>query len=50
LSIIYYTLDDCIDREKLFKIEIIEELFKVNNDSREFKWFGDSTYREEVVG
>jgi hypothetical protein len=32
------------------KLKYFCELFKVNNDSREVKWFGDSMYRKEVVG
>ena len=35
---------------KLFKIEIIGELFNVNNDSRDVKWFGNSMHREKVIG
>jgi hypothetical protein len=49
-SIIYYTHDGCIDREKIFKLEIFFELFKVNNDLREVKWFDDYIYLKEVVG
>jgi hypothetical protein len=49
-SIIYYTHDGCIDGEKIFKIKIFFELFKVNNDLREVKWFGDYMYLKEVVG
>ena len=48
--VIYYTHDGCIDGEKIFKNEIFFELFKVNNDLREVKWFGDYIYLKEVVG
>ena len=34
----------------VFKVEIIEELFEVNNDSREVKWFGYIMHREEIIG
>jgi hypothetical protein len=39
-----------MDGEKIFKIEIFFELFKVNNDLREVKWFDDYMYLKEVVG
>jgi hypothetical protein len=48
-GIIYYTHDGCIG-EKIFKIEISFELFKVNNNLREVKWFGDYRYLKDVVG
>jgi hypothetical protein len=32
------------------KLKYFCELFMVNNDSRDVKWFGDSMYRKEVVG
>ena len=35
---------------ELFKVEIVEELFKVNNVSRKVKWFGGFVHREEVIG
>jgi hypothetical protein len=44
MSIFNYTHDGCIDREKIFKLEIFFELFKVNNDLRDVKWFGDYMY------
>jgi hypothetical protein len=37
-------------RREDFKIEIFFELFKVNNDLREVKWFVDYMYLKEVVG
>lgn len=49
-GIIYYTHDGCIHGEKIFKIEMFFELFKVNNDLREVKWFSDYMYLKEVVG
>jgi hypothetical protein len=30
-----------IGRKKLFKVETIEELFEVYNESTEVKWFGN---------
>jgi hypothetical protein len=35
---------------RFLKIEIFFELFKVKNDLREVKWFGDYMYLKEVVG
>jgi hypothetical protein len=32
------------------KLKKFYELFMVNNNSREVKWFGDSIYRKKVVG
>jgi hypothetical protein len=32
------------------KLKYFCELFDVNNNSREVKWFGDSIYRKEIVG
>jgi hypothetical protein len=32
------------------KLKYFYELFMVNNDLRDVKWFGDSMYRKEVVG
>jgi hypothetical protein len=49
-SIIYYTNDGCIGGESFLKLKYLCGLFKVNNNSKEFKWFGDSMYRKEVVG
>jgi hypothetical protein len=48
-SIMNYTYDGCFGREKLFKIKFFYELFMVNNNSREVKWFGDSIYRKKLL-
>jgi hypothetical protein len=34
----------------ILKLKYFCELFKVNNNSREVKWLGDSTCRKEIVG
>jgi hypothetical protein len=33
----------------LFKVEIIEELFEINNDSTEVKRFANIMHREEII-
>jgi hypothetical protein len=40
----------CIIRNKLFKVEIVEEPSEIRDVPREVKWFGNSMYREEVSG
>jgi hypothetical protein len=35
--------------ERLNGSGIIEELFEVNNDSREVKWFGNIMHQEEII-
>jgi NAD(P)H-flavin reductase len=47
--IINYTYDGCFGREKFFKIKKNYELFMVNNNSREVKWFGESKYRKKLL-
>jgi hypothetical protein len=38
----------CINRKKLFKVEIVEELFDIYHLPGVAKWFGN--YREEAIG
>ena len=47
-SIMYYTQDSYIDKEKLFKINFFE-LFMVNNNSIEVKWLADFIYRKKLL-
>jgi hypothetical protein len=48
-SIINYTYDGCFGRENIFKIKFFNELFMVNNNSREVKWIDDSIYRKKLL-
>jgi hypothetical protein len=40
-SIIYYTLMVTSIEKRFLKFKYFYELFKVNNDSRDVKWFGE---------
>jgi hypothetical protein len=48
---ILFTIHMVVSTERSFsKSKYFYEQFKVDKDSREIKWFGDSMYQKEIVG
>jgi hypothetical protein len=48
-SIIYYTHDGSSTERSFLKLKCFCELFMVNNNLREVKWFDDFIYRKKLL-